>query len=51
MFSFKGKKKMLTTYKGPEGTLKPKKVEKESKENKPELNGVTCYCVGNIALI
>lgn len=35
----KGKKKMLTTYKGPEGTLKPKKVEKESKENKPELNG------------
>ncbi|XP_029572869.1 N-lysine methyltransferase KMT5A [Salmo trutta] len=35
----KGKKKMLTTYKGPEGTLKPKQVEKESKENKPELNG------------
>ncbi|XP_038823221.1 lysine methyltransferase 5Ab isoform X2 [Salvelinus namaycush] len=35
----KGKKKMLTTYKGPEGTLQPKQVEKETKENKPELNG------------
>ncbi|KAK6313188.1 hypothetical protein J4Q44_G00165350 [Coregonus suidteri] len=35
----KGKKQVLTTYNGPEGTLKPKQFEKETKENKPEMNG------------
>uniref|UniRef100_A0A8K9XMS2 [histone H4]-lysine(20) N-methyltransferase n=2 Tax=Oncorhynchus mykiss TaxID=8022 RepID=A0A8K9XMS2_ONCMY len=39
MTAFKGKKKMQTTYKRPEGTLQPKQIEKETKENKPEFNG------------